>query len=306
MRHFLKDTDISADEQRLVLDTGHELRATPRKFCHELEGNTIGLFFEKHSLRTRVSSEVACYQLGAHAISLQGRDLQIARGETANDTARVLGGYLSLLMGRVNSHTTLEAFARCNCLPVVNGLSDKYHPLQALADLLTIEEEFGENIRGRNLTYFGDANNVCRSLALSAILRGMNITIASPDRFSLDTETFNELTELAKHNKTTLTLTSDPIAAASQAHVLYTDVWTSMGDEAQESDRVALFAPYQINHRLVSQAHPDAIVLHCLPAHRGEDITSEVLDGPKSRVFRQAHNRLPATASLFLFLLRQK
>jgi ornithine carbamoyltransferase len=306
MRHFLKDTDISSAEQRLVLDRGHELKANPRKFCHELAGHTIGLFFEKHSLRTRVSSEVACYQLGAHAISLQGRDLQIARGETANDTARVLGGYLSLLMGRVNNHSTLEAFAQCNCLPVVNGLSERYHPLQALADLLTIEEEFGSDLRGKNLVYFGDANNVCRSLALSSILRGMNVTIASPDRFSLDPETHSELTALAQRYETTLTLTTNPVAAASEAHVLYTDVWTSMGDENQENDRVALFAPYQINDRLVSMAHPDAIVLHCLPAHRGEDITSGVLDGPRSRVFRQAHNRLPATAALFLFLLTAK
>lgn len=304
MRHFLKDTDISSAEQRQILDRGHELRANPRKFCHELEGHTIGLFFEKHSLRTRVSSEVACYQLGAHAISLQGRDLQIARGETANDTARVLGGYLSLLMGRVNSHTTLEAFAQCHCLPVVNGLSDRYHPLQALADLLTIEEEFGSDLRGRNVVYFGDANNVCRSLALSSILRGMNVTIASPERFSLDRDTHAELTALAEQYGTSLTLTADPIAAAKQAHVLYTDVWTSMGDESQESDRIALFAPYQINDRLVGNAHPEAIVLHCLPAHRGEDITSGVLDGPQSRVFRQAHNRLPATAALFLFLLK--
>jgi ornithine carbamoyltransferase len=209
-------------------------------------------------------------------------------------------------MGRVNRHTTLEAFAQCNCLPVVNGLSDRYHPLQALADLLTIEEEFGSDLRGRNIVYFGDANNVCRSLALSSILRGMNVTIASPERSSLDPETHSELIALAKQYETTLTLTADPIAAASQAHVLYTDVWTSMGDESQENDRIALFAPYQINERLVSNAHPNAIVLHCLPAHRGEDVTSAVLDGPQSRVFRQAHNRLPATAALFLFLLNAK
>jgi ornithine carbamoyltransferase len=303
MRHFLKDTDLSAAEQRDVLNLAHELVLDPRKFCRTLEGKTIGLFFEKHSLRTRVSCEVACYQLGAQAISLQVRDLQIARGETANDTARVLGGYLNLLMGRVYRHSTLEAFARCECLPVVNGLSDLYHPLQILADLLTIEQEFGLDLRGRTVAFFGDANNVCRSLALGALLRGLNVCIATPSQFALDESSVQELLALAKVQGLNLVITSDPVVAATGADVLYTDVWTSMGSESEENDRVALFAPYQINDRLLGHAKTEAIVLHCLPAHRGEEITSSVLDGTRSRVFRQAHNRLPATAALFRFIL---
>jgi ornithine carbamoyltransferase len=303
IRHFLRDDDVTSEEQRIILENAAFLSKEPHGAITALIGKTIGLFFEKHSLRTRVSSEVACNNLGAHPLSLLGRDLQLARGETAEDTARVLSGYLSLLMGRVVNHSTLESFAASNLLPTVNGLSDKFHPLQALADLLTIQQEFGTDIKGRKIAYCGDGNNVCRSLALAAAMQGMHVCLATPSNYSLDEKSLSLISQKAIQEGGSLVTTTDSSEAVQDADVLYTDVWTSMGDEEEENDRLAIFARFQLNDRLLKHAKPTAIALHCLPAHRGEEISAAVLDGKHSRVFKQAHNRLPSTAALFLFLL---
>ncbi len=303
IRHFLRDDDISAVEQKQILLAALRLSKEPAAVPQALKGSSIGLLFEKPSLRTRVSCETACVHLGAHPLQLRGEELQLKRGETASDTARVLSGYLQLLLGRVKEHSLLQALAESSSIPIVNGLSDLFHPLQSLADLLTLYQEFGPDLAGKKLVYLGDGNNVCASLALAGVMAGMQVVAASPKRFQLSGSILEELNELASRCGGSFAQTESPRDAVRNANALYTDVWASMGDEGQESDRMATFAAYQLNEELLEQAHPTAIALHCLPAHRNEEISAAVLEGPRSRVFRQAHNRLPATAALFLFLL---
>lgn len=303
VRHFLRDDDISPWEQKLVLGAAYMLSAKPTAVNRALAGQSIGLFFEKPSLRTRVSAETASVNLGAHPLQLRADDLQLHRGETAGDSARVLCGYLSLLMARVNSHSLLEDFAEPSTLPIVNGLSEQFHPLQALADLLTLMQEWNGKIRGKKLVYFGDGNNVCHSLMLAGAMSGLKVVVACPDDYRPDQSVLSRANELCAASGATIEIISDPQTAAQDADALYTDVWTSMGDEGQEAQRCAVFEPYQLNERLMQLAKPDAIALHCLPAHREEEISTGVFEGAQSRVFPQAHNRLPATAALFLFML---
>lgn len=301
VRHYLRGDDLSPQEQELVLDSAFKLSRNPSQAARFLIAEAIGLFFQKPSLRTRVSAEVACSKLGAHPIQLRGDELHFKRGETPEDAARVLGGYLSLLMARVDDHKFLEAMAASGCLPIVNGLSDRYHPLQALADLLTLKEVWNGDLRGKNLHYFGDGNNVCASLLVSGALAGLNVVAACPQGFEPSEEAVNLAQGLAKSTGGSITITHE--ATAQGADALYTDVWTSMGYEGEESSRRESMKPYQLNAGLLSQASSDAVVLHCLPAHIGEEITLEVAEGPQSRIIKQAHNRLPAAMALFLFLL---
>ncbi|MCB0354937.1 MAG: ornithine carbamoyltransferase, partial [Bdellovibrionales bacterium] len=279
------------------------LSRVPTAVPAALAKRSIGLFFEKPSLRTRVSCEAACVNLGAHPIQLRAEELQLFRGESPLDMARVLGGYLHLLLARVYRHDLLEEFAEASTLPIVNGLSDRFHPLQSLADLLTLVQEWGPDLTGRKVVYLGDGNNVCRSLAFACVLSGISFVAACPKRYQLEEASVSRLLEITAASGGSFSQTEDPAAAVRDADALYTDVWASMGDEAEASDRLATFAPYQLNEELFAGAKGDAIALHCLPAHRGEEISTEVLEGPRSRVFQQAHNRLPATAALFLFLL---
>ena len=302
-RHFLRDDDISPAEQRLVLAAAAQLSVKPTAVKRALSGSSIGLFFEKPSLRTRVSAETASVNLGAHPLQLRADDLQLHRGETAGDSARVLCGYLSLLMARVNRHSLLEEFAEPNTLSVVNGLSERFHPLQALADLLTMHQEWNGDIKGRKLVYLGDGNNVCHSLMLAGAMAGLHVVAACPHSYSPDEAVLTRAQELASASGGSVTVEADPQTAAENADALYADVWTSMGDEGQEAERCAVFAPYQLNQKLMKLAKPGAIALHCLPAHRDEEISTEVFEGKQSRVFPQAHNRLPTTAALFLFML---
>jgi len=303
IRHFLRDDDISVEDQQTVLSCAGRIAAEPQSAAGLLAGISVGLYFEKHSLRTRVSSEVAAALVGAHSVQLRPDELQVARGESLDDTARVLGGYLRLLLGRVYEHETLTRLAGSGALAVVNGLSDEFHPLQTLADLLTLRQEWGPDLAGRTLAYIGDGNNVAASLLLGGAMSGMRVVVASPTGYVPDTGVVAEAMALAATTGGDVVVTEDPEAAADDADVLYTDVWTSMGQEGEESARKEAFRGYTVDSRLLSLANADAIVLHCLPAHRGEEITEEVLEGPRSRVFRQAHNRLPATAALYLLLL---
>ncbi|RIL11600.1 MAG: ornithine carbamoyltransferase [Proteobacteria bacterium] len=303
VRHFLRDDDISAEEQRTILQAAMLLAREPRAAVQALSGSSVGLFFEKPSLRTRVSCEAACVNLGAHPIQLRAEELQLKRRETPLDTARVLAGYISLLVGRVYQHKLLEEIAEARSMPVVNGLSEMFHPLQSLADLLTLYQEWGGDLRGRKLVYLGDGNNVCRSLAVAGVMAGMHFITACPRHHRLSGDILPVLRYLSEKHGGSFSQADTPRQAACGADVLYTDVWSSMGDEAEESDRVARFAAYQLNEELLSVADENAVVLHCLPAHRDEEISAGVLDGAQSRIVRQAHNRLPATAALFLFLL---
>lgn len=302
VRHFLRDDDLSPADQGLVLDAAARLAEAPHLASEALRSDAIGLLFEKPSLRTRVSSEVACARLGATPVHLRTDELQLSRGESAEDSVRVLVGYLSLLMARVREHGFLEDLARPDVLPIVNGLSDRFHPLQSLADLLTLRQELG-TLAGRRMAFVGDGNNVASSLMLASAMAGLGLVVATPEAYRPPEDVVDRAIELAAASGAEVRLTTDPVDAVKEADAVYTDVWTSMGQEDEEAQRRRDLWPYQVNAELIAQAPASAIVLHCLPAHRGDEITDDVLDSERSRVFGQAHNRLPATAALFLFLL---
>jgi ornithine carbamoyltransferase len=256
------------------------------------------MVFQKPSNRTRVSFEVGMYQLGGHALPLSPQELQIGKRETPSDTGHVLARYIDAIMVRTFDHEDLEELAGAADVPVINGLSDLHHPCQALADLLTIHEEVGA-LEGVKVAYVGDGNNVAHSLALGCALTGTALTIAHPEGHAPSTGVI----ELAAKLGVPPILTQDPHEGVAGAHAVYTDVWASMGQEEETEERKKKFAPYQVDEELMNQAAPGAIFLHCLPAHRGEEVTSAVIDGPRSRVFDQAENRLHAQKALLYLLL---
>jgi ornithine carbamoyltransferase len=255
----------------------------------------VALLFDRPSTRTRVSFEVAATQLGGGALVLKSEELQLARGETVRDTAMVMSRYVQALVARVGDHGQIEELARYSRVPVVNALTPLHHPCQALADLLTLRERFGR-LEGLRVAYVGDGNNVCHSLMLLGGAAGLEVSVATPDELRPDPA----LVEAAGDS---VELSDDPVAAAKGAHAVYTDVWVSMGDEAEAERRRALLAPYQLNEKLLSDAREDAVVLHCLPAHSGEEITAELLYGERSAVWDQAENRLHAQKALLELLL---
>ncbi len=286
-RDLLSLADLSSGELQELLELATQLKSEKLKLhCQKV----LGLLFSKASTRTRVSFTVAMYQLGGQVIDLHPNVTQVSRGEPIQDTARVLDRYLDVLAVRTFAQQELETFAKYADIPVINALTDLEHPCQILADLLTIQEKFG-SLAGLTLTYVGDGNNVANSLMLGCALVGMNVRIAFPSGYSPDAEIVEKSRAIA-NNKTEVLLTHDPEAAAKGASVLYTDVWASMGQETQANNRFPVFQPYQISKQLLSLADPEAIVLHCLPAHRGEEITEEVIEGSQSRVWHQAENRL--------------
>jgi ornithine carbamoyltransferase len=303
VRHFLKDSDVSAEEQQQLLKVSRVLKRPGISYAHILAGSSIGLLFQKPSLRTRVSSETACSLLGASPVTLRGEELHFHRGETPEDSARVLSGYLDLMLARVYEHTLLERLAEPDCLPIVNGLSDKFHPLQTLADLLTLYEAFNGRLSGLRLTYLGDGNNVACSLLLAGALAGLHVTISCPQLLTPPQSIQDEARHLADLHGGSITISHDPHSAVRNADALYTDVWTSMGEEEHTETHRQLLSPYQINRELMSYAQPHSIVMHCLPAHFDEEITREVFSSKQSRVIPQAHNRLPTTAAVFLMCL---
>ncbi len=299
-RDCLTLAEFEPSEVGLILDEAAKIKALRRSRIpfRPLFGKTLAMVFQKPSNRTRVSFEVGMYQLGGHALSLSPQEIQMGQRETPSDTGRVLARYIDAIMARVFSHEEVEELARAAEVPVINGLSDLHHPCQALADLLTIREELGA-LESVKVAYFGDGNNVAHSLALGCALTGAQLTIAHPEDHAPDPG----VVELAAKLGAAPTLTEDPLEGAAGARVVYTDVWASMGQEAETEERKEKFAPYQVNEELMSHAVPDAIFLHCLPAHRGEEVTAEVIDGPKSRVFDQAENRLHAQKALLYLLL---
>ena len=297
-RDLLSLADLSAQEVQELLQLAAQLKSGELSLrCNKV----LGLLFYKASTRTRVSFSVAMYQLGGQVIDLNPDVTQVSRGEPVADTARVLDRYLDILAIRTFEQQQLETFAHYAKIPVINALSDLEHPCQVLADLLTIQECFGE-LAGLTLTYFGDGNNVAHSLLLGCALVGMNVRIATPPGFEPSAAIVEQTRAISK-NQTEVMLTHDPKVAAKEASVLYTDVWASMGQETLASSRIPVFQPYQINEQLLSVADPNAIVLHCLPAHRGEEITDAVMEGSQSRVWDQAENRLHAQKALLASLL---
>jgi ornithine carbamoyltransferase len=261
-----------------------------------LEGKTALLIFQKPSTRTRVSFQVGMSQLGAQALVLREDELQLARGESVRDTAMVLSRYVDVMVARLGDHALLEELARYSEVPVVNALTPLHHPCQALADLLTLQERFGK-VEGLKLAYVGDGNNVCNSLMLLGALAGVQVAVATPPELAPDDAVVGPVRDSVQ-------LTDDPRGAAKDADALYTDVWVSMGDEGEAAERRRLLAPYQLNGELVSLARNGAVVMHCLPAHPGEEITDEVLYGERSAVWDQAENRLHAQKALIELLLR--
>ncbi|MCG9884075.1 MAG: ornithine carbamoyltransferase [Cyanobacteria bacterium] len=298
-RSFLSLLDISTQELEELLTLAALLKSGDLKpRCNKV----LGLLFYKASTRTRVSFTVAMYQLGGQVIDLNPNVTQVSRGEPLIDTARVLGRYLDVLAIRTFAQADLETFKAYSGIPIVNALSDLSHPCQALADLLTVQEAFGE-LAGRTLTYVGDGNNVAHSLMLGCAMAGMNVRVACPPGFEPAKEILDQTIAIAAARGTEVTVTHDAIAAATGAHALYTDVWASMGQEDLANDRIPVFQPYQLNEDLLAKADPNAIVLHCLPAHRDEEITDGAIEGPQSRVWDQAENRLHAQKALLLSIL---
>jgi ornithine carbamoyltransferase len=297
---FLKLTDLTKDEITVLLRRAIDLKAGKDASLCPLIGKNIGLFFEKPSTRTRVSFEAGIYQLGGNAICMTPVELQLGRGETIADTARTLSRYLHAIMMRTFSHDTLEAFAMNSSIPVINGLSDLRHPCQALADTMTLLEKKG-TLDGLKLAYVGDGNNVCNSLIEAAAVLGFNLTVACPEGFEPHTEIFENARAIARSE---IVVLRDPREAAGMADAIYTDVWVSMGQEKDAAEKKRKLREYQINTRLLSCAKKDVVVLHCLPAHRGEEITDEVMDGPHSVVFDQAENRLHTQKALLEMLVR--
>lgn len=293
-RDLLSLASLSVEQIEWLLRRAqyYKNRSRASKESLPLVGRSVGLLFEKSSTRTRVSFEVAVTRLGGHPIFLSFDDIQIKRGETIGDTARVLSGYLDGLVIRTYEQEKLEDWARNASIPVINGLTDLHHPCQILSDLLTILEKRGK-LKGLKLAYIGDGNNIAHSLMEGGAKVGMKVVIACPKKFLPHHNIVKETAEVARKNGGNVEVIHDPVKAAEGADILYTDVWVSMGQEKEKQARVRTFKPYQINQRLVAQAKPDVLVMHCLPAHRGEEITAEVMEGPHSVIFDQADNRLP-------------
>jgi ornithine carbamoyltransferase len=300
-RSFTRVADWSREELLEVLDLADELKRLQqaREEHHLLPGRTLGMIFQKPSTRTRVSFEVGIYQLGGTGLYLSAGDLQLGRGETIKDTAVVLSRYLDAIMIRTFAQSDVEELAANASIPVINGLTDSAHPCQALADVMTIRERFGR-LEGLKVVYLGDGNNVCASLMVACAKLGMEFVAATPPAYRPDAE----VVRIARETGGTVELVDDPRAAVGGADVLYTDVWTSMGQEEERERRLKDLAGFGIDSELVKQAADNAIVLHCLPAHYGEEITEDVLYGPKSAVWDQAENRLHAQKALMVLVIR--
>ncbi|BAU64082.1 ornithine carbamoyltransferase [Stanieria sp. NIES-3757] len=297
-RDLLGIADLSSEEIKNLLELAQQLKSgklAPK--CQKI----LGLLFYKASTRTRVSFTVAMYQLGGQVIDLNPSVTQVGRGEPIEDTARVLDRYLDILAIRTFAQQDLKIFAQYAQIPIINALSDLEHPCQILADLLTIQERFGV-IEGLTLSYVGDGNNVAHSLLIGGALMGMNVHIATPANHQPDSQILQQAQQLAQ-NGAKIFVTQDPIAAVTGTQVIYTDVWASMGQEDLADQRIPLFRPYQVNQELLNHADSEAIVLHCLPAHRGEEITEEVIEGKQSKVWDQAENRMHAQKALLVSLL---
>lgn len=301
-RDYLSVDDLTPEELAGVLDLSGKVKAHPGDVADALRRRSVAMIFEKPSTRTRVSFEVAIASTGAHPVALSSQELQLGRGETIEDTGRVLSRYVDAIVLRTFEQERLELLAAAATVPVINALSDFEHPCQCLADLLTIREIKGE-LAGRTLTYLGDGNNVTHSLLLGGAKSGMHVRVATPPGFEPIPLIVQRATEIAEGTGGSVLLTNDPREAAAGADVLYTDVWASMGQEAESDERALVFPAFRLDQQKVDVARPDVTVLHCLPAHRGQEITDEVIDGPHSAVWDQAENRLHTQKALLLWLL---
>jgi len=303
VRHFTSVAELSASELGMLLDLALRLKRDRRPTNAPLRGRTLAQIFEKPSLRTRLSFDVGMAELGGQCVYLSPQEVGLGRRESVADVARVVSRMVDAVVLRTNAHETIEEFARYSSVPVINGLSDLSHPCQGLADILTVVEKKGPDLRDVTVAYVGDGNNVLHSLMLAAALRSARIRVATPAGFEPDRRYVDIAERIVRESGASLDLGHDPTLAVRDADVVYTDVWTSMGQEQEYERRRRAFQGYQVNSELLRKAKPDAIVMHDLPAHRGEEITDEVMDGPQSVVFDQAENRLHAQKALLCWLM---
>jgi ornithine carbamoyltransferase len=303
-KDFISIRDYSPEELQSILDLAIQLKAEFKGGGNMpiLKGKVLGMIFQKPSLRTRISFDMAMRHVGGDALYLSPNEIGLGQRESIADVARVLSGYVEVLMARVFEHAHVVELAKWASIPVINGLSDFDHPCQGMADALTIIEKFG-SLKGLNVVYVGDGNNVAVSLLHICSKLGANFTIASPEGYDLIPSTVAESSQFAAQSSATIRQLRDPHEAVKNAHVIYTDTWTSMGQEAETEKRKQVFPPYQVNAKLVAEASPDVIVMHCLPAHRGQELTDDVADGSHSVIFPQAHNRLHAQKAVLVRLL---
>lgn len=302
-RDYLSVDDLAVDELRQLLTEAAKIKKAPSRYKNLLAGQQVALIFEKPSTRTRVSFEAGVSSMGGHAIVLRGEELQLGRGETIEDTGRVLSRYVDAIVVRTFEQERLERLAAAASVPVINALSDQSHPCQALADLLTIQEHRTSKLKGMSLAYIGDGNNVAHSLLIAGTKMGMDVRVATPEGYAPDTDVVTRAREIAAHSEGKVIVTDLVAEAASGAQVLYTDVWASMGRESEAEARAGVFEPYQINADMVAMAARDVMVMHCLPAHRGQEIAAEIMDGNLSVVWDQAENRLHTQKALLSLLL---
>lgn len=303
-RSFLALEDFSADELLYIIKFAIELKnkqklGIPHKV---LEGKTLAMIFEKSSTRTRVSFETGMYQLGGHALFLSKSDIQMGRGETIADTAKVLSRYVDGIMIRTFKQADVVELAKEGSIPVINGLTDDFHPCQVMADFMTLYEEKG-SFENKKLAFIGDGNNMAHSLMMGCAILGIDCSVASPDEYQVDEAILARVKEKADQTGAVIELTTDPYQAVKDADVVYTDVWTSMGQEEETANRVEIFADYQVNQALVKHAKADYLFFHCLPAHRGEEVTADVIDGTHSVVFEEAENRLHVQKAILATLM---
>jgi len=304
MKHFLTLADLAPEQMQALLDLAVRIKAAWKEGEETpyLKGKVLGMIFQKPSLRTRVSFDVAMLQLGGNALYLSPNEIQLGKRESVADVARVISRYVNVVMARVFGHADVVALAQHASVPVINGLSDYAHPCQGMADFLTILEHKG-GFKGKKLVYLGDGNNVATSLLYGATLLGMDFTLAAPKGYGLHPAIWDMGGRLAAESGSTITAVGDPMVAVRDADVIYTDTWTSMGQEAEAEQRRKLFPPYRVDEAKLASAKADAIVMHCLPAHRGEEITDAVADGPHSVLFDQAENRLHAQKAILVWAL---
>ncbi len=302
-KDFISLLDFKSNQIDDLIDLAIEMKENPSEFRTSLEGKTLGMIFEKNSTRTRVSFEVGIYQLGGIGLFFGPNQLQIARGEPIEDTAKVLSRYLDGIMIRTFNHNDVIGLAKHASIPIINGLTDFNHPCQVLADLQTIKEKFGK-LKGLKLSYVGDSNNMAVSLLYGCTKMGMDISIVSPKEYSLPTDYIKPIEDESKINNTKILLTNQIEEGVNGAHIVYTDVWASMGQEAEQAKRIKAFAGYTVNDQVMQMADKNAIFLHCLPAHRGEEVSASVIDGPQSLVFDEAENRLHAQKAIMFKLMK--
>lgn len=302
-RNLLTIADLDQTEVEALVESAATLKAERGPLRTTLAGRSIAILFFKPSTRTRLSFEVAAYELGAHPLILHSEHLQLGRGETIEDTARVFSRYVHAIVIRTYDQEEIERFAAAASIPVINALTDLYHPVQILSDLLTLKERFGQ-LKGLSLAYVGDGNNVAHSLMIGGCKVGMDVRIATPADEAPRPEVVERAREIAAAAGGKLTLLTDPHEAVREVHAIYTDTWVSMGQDAERDRKIARLQPYQVNQELLARARPDACVMHCLPAHVGEEITSDVFEGPQSIVFDQAENRLHMQKAILEALLQ--